>query len=83
MASSYSQELRDRMIVGVEKEEEPPRGGGSVRVSELSAIKWVRRRRLSSLRAPAGTAPLASLRRQGRIWQFVVAQQPSAKGLAL
>jgi transposase len=56
MAGSYSQDLRDRVIDAVEKEG-MSRRAAAVRfgVSESSAIKWVRRWRLTGSRAPAGT----------------------------
>ncbi len=56
MASSYSQDLRDRVIDAVEKEGMSRRAAAlRFGVSESSAIKWVRRWRLTGSRAPAGT----------------------------
>ena len=53
MASSYSQDLRGRVIDAVEKEGMSRRAAAlRFGVSESSAIKWVRRWRL---RAPTGT----------------------------
>jgi len=56
MASSYSQDLRDRVIDAVE------RGGMSRRaaarrfgVSESSAVKWLQRFRTKGARTPVGT----------------------------
>lgn len=56
MASSYSQDLRDRVIDAVEKEG-MSRRAAALRsgVSESSAIKWVRRWRVTGSRASAGT----------------------------
>ena len=56
MASSYSQDLRDRVIGAVEKEGMSCRAAAlRFGVSESSAIKWVRRWRLTGRRGPAGT----------------------------
>jgi hypothetical protein len=56
MASSYSQDLRGRVIDAVEKEGMSRRAAGlPFGVSESSAIKSVRRWRLTGSRAPAGT----------------------------
>jgi transposase len=56
MASSYSQDLRDRVIEAVEKEGMSRRAAAlRFGVSESSAIKWVRRWRSTGSRAPAGT----------------------------
>ena len=56
MASSYSQDLRDRVIGAVETEGMSRRAAAlRFGVSESSAIKWVRRWRLTGSRAPVGT----------------------------
>jgi transposase len=56
MASSYSQDLRDRVIEAVEKEGMSRRAAAlRFGVSESSAIKWVRRWRSTGSRAPVGT----------------------------
>ena len=56
MASSYSRDLRGRVIDAVEKEGMSRRAAAlRFGVSESSAIKWVRRWRLTGSRAPTGT----------------------------
>ena len=56
MASSYSQDLRDRVIEAVEKEGMSRRAAAlRFGVSESSAIKWVRRLHLTGSRSTAGT----------------------------
>ena len=56
MASSYSQDLRERVIDAVEREGMSRRAAARrFGVSESSAIKWLRRFREHGSRAPAGT----------------------------
>jgi len=53
MASFYSQDLRDRVIDAVEKKGMSRRAAAHRSgVSECSAIKWVRRWRLTGSRVP-------------------------------
>src|SRR3546814_20511531 len=56
MASSYSQDLRDRVIDAVEVEGMSRRAAARrFGVSEASAIKWVQRYRRTGSRRPVGT----------------------------
>jgi transposase len=56
MGSSYSQDLRDRVIDAVEKEGMSRRAAAQrFGVSESAAVKWLRRFRDTGVRTPVGT----------------------------
>jgi transposase len=79
MASSYSQDLRNRVIDAVEKEGMSRRAAAlRFGVSESSAIKWVRRWRLMGSRAPAGTGGHrpSALKPHAEFLKQVLAEKP-------
>lgn len=56
MGRAYSQDLRNRVIDAVEKEDMSCRAASRrFGVSESSAIKWLRRYRMTGRRTPVGT----------------------------
>ena len=79
MASSYSQDLRDRVIDAVEKDGLSRRAAAlRFGVSESSAIRWVRRLRVVGSRKGAGTGGHrpSALKPHAAFVRSVLAEQP-------
>ena len=82
MASSYSQDLRDRVIDAVEKEGMSRRAAAlRFGVSESSAIEWVCRWRLGGSRAPAGTGGHrpSALKPHAEFLKQILAEKPDLR----
>lgn len=79
MASSYSQDLRDRVIDAVEREGMSRRAAARrFGVSESVAIKWFQRYRDEGARTPVGTGGHrpSALKPHRAFLQTVMAEQP-------
>lgn len=86
MASSYSQDLRDRVIDAVEREGMSRRAAARrFGVSESSAVKWLQRFRDAGARAPVGTGGHrpSALRPHRAFLEAIIAEKPDITLAAL